>query len=300
MNKFIISESEKQRILNMHKSSSSRHYLSEVKMAPEPVIRSNMSPAKFEQYSLPIGKAGPLDPARVKRFLDSAATIIRVSNSTLLKFNQKGTIPKNFIKIMVGTDSQGSEGGNVNVARDRVDAAIEMVYDAFEQTGLKWNETQIEKMITIGGAEYVPSKRDMNNLKKTDTPSERFIKITITPLITAGLETDYITDIFDNIKAAMDTSGGLGLNTDEEKIRRQICRLQTYSDIQDLDKRFKSTGGLQFAMNKSITDAYGKLGSDTLERKLIVGCLNTASNRSDKGECAKIAGDKMTIDVNKK
>ena len=43
MNKFIISESEKQRILNMHKSSSSRHYLREATMAPEPVITNSMT-----------------------------------------------------------------------------------------------------------------------------------------------------------------------------------------------------------------------------------------------------------------
>jgi hypothetical protein len=300
MNKFIISESEKQRILNMHKSSSSRNYLNEDLMAPEPVINSQRAVSKFEQYSLPVGKAGPLDPQRVQRFLDSAVLTIQASNKTLLKFNQKGTLPKNFIKIMIGTDSQGPEHDNVKVARERAEVAIRMVYKAFAQSGLGWNETQIEKMITIGGAEYVPSTRDINNLEKTDTPLERFIKITITPLTTAGLEEDYITDIFDNISAAMDTSGGLGLNTDEEAIRIQICRLQTYSDIQDLDKRFKRrTGGLQSAMNKSITDAYGKLGSDTAERRLIAACLNKASKRSGKGDCAKIAGDKITIDLDK-
>lgn len=299
MNKFIISESEKQRILNMHKSSSSRNYLNEDLMAPEPVINSQRAVSKFEQYSLPVGKAGPLDPQRVQRFLDSAALTIQASDKTLDKFNQKGTVPKNFIKITVGTDSQGSEEGNVNVGRKRADEAIAMVYKAFAQSGLGWNESQIEKWISIGGAEYVPSSRNTYNKKKTDTPSERFIKITINPLTTAGLETDYITDIFDNISAAMDTSGGLGLNTDEEGIRTQICRLQTYSDIQDLDKRFKRTGGLQSAMNKSITDAYGKLGSDTAERRLIAACLNKASKRSGKGDCAKIAGDKITIDLDK-
>jgi len=300
MNKFIISESEKQRILNMHKSSSSRNYLNEDLMAPEPVINTQRAVSNFAQYSLPVGKAGPLDPQRVQRFLDSAALTIQASDKTLNKFNQEGTVPKNFIKITVGTDSQGSEEGNVNVGRKRADEAIAMVYKAFAQSGLGWNESQIEKWISIGGAEYVPSSRNTYNKKKTDTPSERFIKITINPLTTAGLETDYITDIFDNISAAMDTSNGLGLSTDEEGIRKQICRLQTYSDIQDLDKRFKSTGGLQFAINKSITDKFGKLGSDTAERRLITSCLNRASKRSGKDDCAKIAGDKITIDLDKK
>ena len=299
MNKFIISESEKQRILNMHKSSSSRHYLSEDLMAPEPVINSQRAVSKFEQYSLPVGKAGPLDPQRVQRFLDSAALTIQASDKTLEKFNQDGTVPKNFIKITVGTDSQGSEKNNVNVGRNRAKDAVKLVYKAFAQSGLGWNESQIEKWITIGGAEYVPSSRNTYNYEKKDSPLERFIKITINPLTTAGLETDYITDIFGNISAAMDTTGGLGLNTDEEAIRKQICRLQTYSDIQDLDKRFKRTGGLQSAINKSITDAYGKLGSDTAERKLIVACLNKASKRSGKDDCAKIAGDKITIDLDK-
>ena len=269
-------------------------------MAPEPVINSQRAVSNFAQYALPAGKAGPLDPQRVQRFLDSAALTIQASNNTLDKFNQEGTVPKNFIKITVGTDSQGSEKDNAQtVGRNRAKDAVKLVYKAFAQSGLGWNESQIEKWITIGGAEYVPSSRNTYNYEKKDSPLERFIKITINPLTTAGLETDYITDIFGNISAAMDTTGGLGLNTDEEAIRKQICRLQTYSDIQDLDKRFKRTGGLQSAINKSITDAYGKLGSDTAERKLIAACLNKASKRSGKDDCAKIAGDKITIDLDK-
>jgi hypothetical protein len=299
MNKFIISESEKERILNMHKSSSSRHYLSEETMAPEPVINTQRDPSNFAQYSLPVGKAGPLDPQRVQRFLDSAALTIQASDKTLNEFNQDGTIPKNFIQITVGTDSQGSEGGNVDVARDRAKKAVELVYKAFEQSGLEWNETQIEKWISVSG-EYVPSSRNTYNKKKTDTPSERFIKITINPLRTLGLDEDLITDIFGNIEAAMDNSGGLGLSTDEKTIVNQICRLQTYSDIKDLDKRFKRSGGLQYAINKSITDGMTAMGSDTNARRSIEACLNKASNRSGKGDCAKIAGDKITIDLNKK
>ena len=302
MNKFIISESEKQRILNMHKSSSSRHYLSEDLMAPEPVINSQRAVSKFEQYSLPVGKAGPLDPQRVQRFLDSAALTIQASNNTLDKFNQKGTVPKNFIKITVGTDSQGSEKDNVNVGRNRAKDAVKLVYKAFAQSGLGWNESQIEKWISLGGVEYVPSSRNTNNKNKTDTPLERFIKITITPLTTAGLEEDLITDIFGNLNAAM---GTYFFNSDEKTIVNQICRLQTYSDIQDLDKRFKKTGGLQYKLNKNIQDGETAMGSDTAERKSIVACLNKASNRSGKGDCAQIAtgvssySSKMTIDLNK-
>ena len=302
MNKFIISESEKQRILNMHKSSSSRHYLREATMAPEPVINSQRAVSKFEQYSLPVGKAGPLDPQRVQRFLDSAALTIQASDKTLEKFNQDGTVPKNFIKITVGTDSQGPEGENVDVARDRADKAKAMVYKAFAQSGLGWTESQIEKWISLGGVEYVPSSRNTNNKNKTDTPLERFIKITITPLTTAGLEEDLITDIFGNLNAAM---GTYFFNSDEKTIVNQICRLQTYSDIQDLDKRFKKTGGLQYKLNKNIQDGETAMGSDTAERKSIVACLNKASNRSGKGDCAQIAtgvssySSKMTIDLNK-
>jgi hypothetical protein len=299
MNQYIISESEKQRILNMHKSSSSRHYLSEATTAPEPIIDTKRNPSKFEQYSLPSGKAGPLDPQRVQRFLDSAALTIQASDTTLSKFNQDGKVPKNFIKISVGTDSQGPDRKNVNVGRDRAEEAVKLVYKAFKQSGLKWNESQIEKWISVSG-EYVPSSRNTYNKEETGTPSERFIKITINPLTTVGLGEDLITDIFDNIDAARDTSGGMGLSTNEKTIVKQICRLQTYSDIQDLDKRFKKKGGLQFIINKSITDGFTAKGSDTNARRSIEACLNKASNRSGKGDCAKIAGDKITIDLNKK
>jgi len=126
-----------------------------------------------------------------------------------------------------------------------------------------------------------PDKLDPNAL-------ERSAFIGIQTLKTMGLDTDSITDIEHDIERASGT-----FSTEEEDIVNAIEELETYSDIVDLNKRFRNN--LQYQINSQITDGLTPGGSDTKERRKIVKHLNKAARRSGKADVAAIVGDKITI-----
>ena len=295
MNKFIISESEKQRILNMHKSSSSRHYLSEATMAPEPVFDSEpiVFSVLFDEGGSTLPKSGKDE---VVNYLKNR---LKSSLPTIIKFIDSGTLPK-FITISVGTSSTGSSKRNREVAQERIEAGINMIELAFTQlgreTGQVVSQEYIQKFLTTNANySYEPTKLAKifdKSLSKSD-PSERFLVFKINPIKTMGKEWKQISGIADEIENAISMVGGVYVR--EEGVANAICKLEVYTDITDLDIELQNKGGLQSVINKAITDGFTAMGSDTKERIKIAGCLNKASNKSNKGDVADIAGDKLTI-----
>jgi hypothetical protein len=286
MNKFIISESEKKRILNMHKSSSSRHYLSESTMAPEPVITNSMTVQVF------FAKDGDynLDETDVTTIENWLRPLVIKSLPTIQKFYNDNSHPlPKFITIGAGTTSKGSYSANQRVAVKRINEVTGIVTDLLEEMGI--NDEIIQKIITTNSDyTYKPTSVDSNLFDRNKLKSkdkERFAYITVKQMATKGLSTSSITDVEHDIEDAR----GSNFNPDETEIVRQICRLETYSDITDLNDRVR--GGLQNFINNSITDEIHH--NDTKERYKIMACLNTASNNSDEGDIAAIAGDKITI-----
>ena len=297
MNKFIISESEKQRILNMHKSSSSRHYLSEATMAPEPVFDSEpiVFSVLFDEGGSTLPKSGKDE---VVNYLKNR---LKSSLPTIIKFIDSGTLPK-FITISVGTSSTGSSKRNREVAQERIEAGINMIELAFTQlgreTGQVVSQEYIQKFLTTNANySYEPTKLAKifdKSLSKSD-PSERFLVFKINPIKTMGKEWKQISGIADEIENAISSIGGVYVDVREEGVANAICKLEVYTDITDLDIELQNKGGLQSVINKAITDGFTAMGSDTKERIKIAGCLNKASNKSGKGDVADIAGDKLTI-----
>lgn len=295
MKKFIISESEKSRILDMHKSASKKQYLKEDVEGLEPILSNIYIP--FTQY-LPKGSADTNKDLE-KTFVDSVKKVIILNKPTIEKFlnNTSRPIPK-FIKIEVGTDATGSEKNNVDVAQARLNKAKSIVKKAFDDSKVGYYDTQIESWIT-SSQNYQPSKLNKNVYDKTkvgDNPRERYIKIKFYGLSTMGLNVDQITSVE---KRANDAYVDLlELNIDEDEIARQICKLETYSDITDLNKRFQADeyGSLQGFLNSKMYDV---LLSNSEQREKIKGCLNSASSRSGKGNVAQIVGDQFTIDLSK-
>ena len=297
MNKFIISESEKQRILNMHKSSSSRHYLSEATMAPEPVFDSEpiVFSVLFDEGGSTLPKSGKDE---VVNYLKNR---LKSSLPTIIKFIDSGTLPK-FITISVGTSSTGSSKRNREVAQERIEAGINMIELAFTQlgreTGQVVSQEYIQKFLTTNANySYEPTKLAKifdKSLSKSD-PSERFLVFKINPIKTMGKEWKQISGIADEIENAISMVGGVYVDVREEGVANAICKLEVYTDITDLDIELQNKGGLQSVINKAITDGFTAMGSDTKERIKIAGCLNKASNKSNKGDVADIAGDKLTI-----
>jgi len=285
MNKFIISESEKQRILNMHKSSSSRHYLREATMAPEPVITNSMTVkiyfAKDGDYDL-----NTTDITAIENWL---RPLVKNSLPTIQKFYKDTTYPlPKFITIGAGTTSKGSYSANQRVAQRRISEVTGIVTGLLEE--MEINDEIIQKIITTNSNyTYNPTNLDANFYDRTKANSqdrERFAYITVKQMTTKGLSTDQITGVEHELEYAR----GSNINPDETSIAHQICKLKTYSDITDLNTR---VGNLQNWVNGSITDDW--YGSDYKERNKIVGCLNTAANNSRPGDIAAIAGDKITI-----
>jgi len=285
MNKFIISESEKQRILNMHKSSSSRHYLREATMAPEPVITNSMTVkiyfAKDGDYDL-----NTTDITAIENWL---RPLVKNSLPTIQKFYKDTTYPlPKFITIGAGTTSKGSYSANQRVAQRRISEVTGIVTGLLEE--MEINDEIIQKIITTNSNyTYNPTNLDANFYDRTKAESqdrERFAYITVKQMTTKGLSTDQITGVEHELEYAR----GSNINPDETSIAHQICKLKTYSDITDLNTR---VGNLQNWVNGSITDDW--YGSDYKERNKIVGCLNTAANNSRPGDIAAIAGDKITI-----
>ena len=285
MSKFIISESEKQRILNMHKSSSSRHYLREETMDPEPVITNSMTVkvffAKDGEYNL--------DTTDITTIKDWLRPLVKSSLPTIQKFYKDTTYPlPKFISIGAGTTSKGSYTANQMVAQKRIKVVSGIVTSLLKEMGI--NDEIIQKIITTNSDyTYNPTNLDANFYDRTKAKSqdrERFAYITVKQLTTKGLSTDQITGVEHGIEDAK----GFNINPDETEIAKLICKLETLSDIKRLNSR---VGNLQSWVNGSITDDW--YGSDYKERKKIVGCLNAAANNTRPGDIAAIAGDKITI-----
>ena len=86
----------------------------------------------------------------------------------------------------------------------------------------------------------------------------------------------------------MDRSSGT-FSSDEEGVVNAIKRLETYSDITDLNDRYVNAkvGTLESAINDAITDGLTVWGSDTQERRKIVNHLNNIAKKSGKTQVAK-------------
>ena len=278
------------RIIRLTESDLTRlvkRIVKETVTAVEPVL--GYKDAIFNQDSLALGSA-TVDSTKETTFITEATNIIKKSCSTLKKYNSLNSsfkVPK-FIKIEVGTDPLGGELENVTTYNKRVKKAKEMVSKALID-GCGFVDTQITKFLSPV-AEYQPSKIDRNQTIVTPNPKERYIKIQVAQVVEAGnTESD-----IDKIEDTLTTARGWNLNTDEASIVNGICKLETYSDIEDLDDELRRFGGLQAFINDTITDGLG-IFTDRKERRQIKACLNNASRRSGMGSVAAIAGSKLTI-----
>ena len=71
MKKFIITESERNNILQMYKSSNIKEYIREDVSAPEPILKaSTENSAIFLQTNLPVGSSKITDQTKKEEFLN--------------------------------------------------------------------------------------------------------------------------------------------------------------------------------------------------------------------------------------
>ncbi len=238
---------------------------------------------------------------------DDAKTIIVNDVKSKLKSSMKTIenfydskefkIPK-FIEVGAATSSTGSRERNATLAQKRINVMVDCIYDAFdelgEETGNVVGDDYIKSFLTTNtDSTYQPSglKKLYDANSSAPKAEERYAYVIIKPLTTMGKTESQI----DTIEDALRKARGWNVNPDEVGIANAICKLQTYSDIEDLDDELRDFGGLQSFINSSITNGLTTMGSDIEERIKIKGCLNKASNRSGKGDISAIAGGKLTI-----
>ena len=215
--------------------------------------------------------------------------------------NEEFPIPK-FIKIGAATSSTGSRQYNANKGQERIDTMVDCIYDAFDELGKETGNVvgseYIKKFLTTNtDTTYEPTKlkKLYDADKSAPKAKERYAYVEISPLITQGREWKEISGMADKIQAAVDSVFGRYMNVDEDGVADAICMCETYSDIEDLNVELQSFGGLQYVINRAITDGLTSMGSDTKERIRIKDCLNAAAKSSGKGEIADISGGRLTI-----
>lgn len=236
---------------------------------------------------------------RKKEIKDRLASIIeRYQNfRDLIKFLGTSTsksVPPIFL-IEVGTSHTG--GGNINrtVAEGRLksmrDLLIETLNEKVEGGNLKQDKAL---MLIVDDQKYKPSATDQNWVDTTKQEPdwwETYGRIQVNEFLIKGLTTNVINVLGNLLRKAK----GMNINPDEGLIVQCIRRLQTYSDITDLDKNID--GGLQNFLNSTITDGWSGLKDDTRERIDIKNHLNSISKKSGKGDVAQVAGDIITLDL---
>jgi hypothetical protein len=261
-------------------------------MAPEPVITNSLT------VKIYFAKDGDYDlnTTTITAIENWLRPLVENSLPTIQKFHKDTTYPlPKFITIGAGTTSKGSYRANQRVAQRRISEVTGIVTGLLEE--MEINAEIIQKIITKNSDyEYNPTNLDANFSDRTKAKSkdiERFAYITVKQLTTKGLSQDQITGVEHGLEDAIDANGNplfINFNPDETEIVKQICKLKTYSDITDLNLR---VGNLQKWINDSITDE--GLWNDRIERRKIMGCLNTAAKNSGKGKIVTIVGDKLVI-----
>jgi hypothetical protein len=274
-----------------------KRVLKEESMGIEPVIDRNSKSVGVKIY-FHEGKY-EIDDNLKKLILNDTQlmNILRKSLPTIEKYMGTGKIPK-FITIGSQTSSTGSRDRNAEIGKKRIESMKNLIFDVLEElgdrSGFYVGEDTIESLMTINtDSNYKPSGLNPIYDRSKTKPkfNERYGYIEVKPIKTMGLDSKGIDRIEDNLLNAK----GWNINPDEEKIVNAIAKLETYSDILDLDNELRREGGLEGFINSVITDGFTSMGSDREERMKIMDSINKASKNSGKGKIAKIVGDVISI-----
>ena len=228
-----------------------KKYLKEA-VAPEPVITGNGEHTSgyftfAEGKSIPSKVNGqPFDTTLRARIVNGLAKFLQTSVPTMQKFlnDPKFKLPK-FIQINVGTSHTASPEANVGVAQKRGEYLRALITDALAQ--LKIRPDVVYQIVTTNtDAQFQPSKLDTSFYDArvlAPNADERFGEIRIKDLSTQGLDTKGIQNVQHGIAHATGDINNWVVDTvDEAVIVDNIKKLQTYSDVQDLNDAIIAQG----------------------------------------------------------
>jgi len=262
--------------------------LGDVKPISESVILNEMEPEPVHTNNNVIGSFAfdegeySMDPKTRKRLIDEIVTYLLPMKDTIQKFlNSKYKLPTMF-EINVGTSHTGTPEQNANVARQRTQLLTDIMRDAFKK--LTVSADKVEQILAMQVSDYQPSKFDFNIFdpkKVKPNDKERFGTIRITPIETRGLDPrgvalssrdvqspnkrisvkrskDFIDTILDYIGLGEDKYDTYVV-PDEDKIIFGIKRLQTFSDLEQVNQEIYNAKRIDLAtyLNRK------KLDSDT-------------------------------------
>lgn len=217
--------------------------------------------------------------------INFVAANLKSSIPTLQQFYKSGKKIPSFIDLYVGTSSTGSAMTNRNVAEGRMNYMKNICEKALAKFGIRADVAF--KFITENFQNYTPSKVDANfydTTKMKPNSMERNCFIIINPIETKGLDADRVGELGGELIDASSIINNFFIdNVDEGGIVMGISKLETYSDIVDLDKALINArmGRLESFLNSQLAD-------DPTEKNQVVGMLNRAAKTSGKGQVAKI------------
>lgn len=272
-----LTSSEKNRILEMHKTATKNHYLNELEsMKPEPVPTGKVYIGTF---AFDEGKANMTNETR-QDLIDEIKEIIKDSIPTIQKFqNSPFKLPKMF-EVNVGTSSTGTPEANASVAKKRKSLFEEIIKSALRSFNIR--EDIIEKIYSLQSTSYyTPSKLDFNfydarKIKPND--KERFGVLKIMTITTMGLNDANLNvasfkvqspDITKSksVKNPDDMYNLWGLwdsgyhteyyiEPDQDSIYAGVKMIKTYSDVKDLNSQLVNArkGGVAKVINDKLTD----------------------------------------------
>jgi hypothetical protein len=228
--------------------------------------------------------------SQAKQFMKDC---IKGSIPTIQKFHNSGKfdLPP-VVTFYVGTSSTGDFRTNKNVAEKRMDYLTNLYLDVMGSFGIR--EDVAYKLLVQSNKSYTPSKIDRDfydPAKVKPNSAERICSIVINPITTMGRSNDTIGKLTGSlIDASSIVNTWLVDNVDEENIVKGIEKLQTYSDIVDLNKAMINArlGSLKSFLNDQLFD-------DPSEKQTIANHLNDCAKRSGKGPIAQVTDGKISI-----
>jgi len=210
----------------------------------------------------------------IEKFISTSGPISK--SQTELSIS-KSTLPS-IIQFYVGTSSTGTQTVNSNIAQKRMDYLTGLYLEVMNSFGIKAGISR--KLMTQAPKDYQPAPVNNNfydSTKLAPVAKDRLCQIIINPITTMGNTPGQIGNIQGTlIDASSIINTWHGDFVDEDAIVRGIAKLQTYSDITDLNTALKNArmGTLEEFLNKQLAH------NDARELNNIVKMLNDAATRS--------------------
>jgi len=240
----------------------------EGEMDPEPVLVGGKI---FGYFLFPEGKAvpnmlngKPLAKVDIEKLSQQIANYIRMSGTLDVietQFNKTTGTPNlpPFITINVGTSHTGAPQVNDSLSQQREKFLESLVRKAFDKLGVS-DEYIGSLVITNRNTRYEPSKisRMYDPSKLKPKSSERFGDIQVKQIAMRGLEDSELSSVGKGLKDASSMINTWVVDgVDEDKIRSEIMRLASPSDVKKLNdniRSFSDWSSLESFLNDQLFD----------------------------------------------